>query len=138
MRRESPRLLPKASAKRRAVCGRLLLVVVEVVLFFDNAFGSFDLVVGNILVRCHYEIVIGLGDRLRDIVAPLALGLGGLRSGVGPLDVLLIRAALRADGSGSAEVVELRAAAVAFVFGTQVGHAFSSSLGRVSPASERT
>ena len=80
MRRESPRLLPKASAKRRAVCGRLLLVVVEVVLFFDNAFGSFDLVVGNILVRCHYEIV-----------------------------------------------VELRAAALAFVFGTQVGHAISSS-----------
>src|SRR6187455_3124263 len=129
IRRESPRLLPNAIAKRR--CAALLLFVVEVFLFLDDTFGRLDLVVRNVVIGCRSEIVLGLGDDLGHVVAPLALGLRRL-GGVRPLDVLLIRTALRADGCGPAEVVELRAAAVAFVFGTQFGHAFSSSLGRVT------
>src|SRR6476646_8139751 len=129
VRSTEPRLPPNASATGTPGDGlslrlpRSLLVVEVLLLFFfvgsgdDQVFlrevGSHHLVVRNVLDRL---LVLDV-DRLGDLRLPLATGSGGGRRLVAR-GVFLVGPALRADGLGLSEIIELRATVVALEFGS--------------------
>src|SRR5690606_519247 len=94
-------------------------------LFGLDALRRLHLLVGEVVVGLSDQLLFLVGDA-HHLLALLALGVERVGRQLLALGVLLIGAALGADRLRLAEVVELGAAAVTLVLGSQIGHRTSS------------